>query len=203
MTVAAAVVFDVGGVLLDWNPRHLYRRLLADEAAVDAFLSDVCTLEWHFRHDAGRPFAESIPELCQTYPEQAELIQAWSDRYLDMIGGPLDGTVAVLEELDDAGIPTYGLTNMPAEVWAPMVEAHPFLARIRGWVVSGQERVVKPDPAIFALLVDRFGLDPATTAFVDDTTVNTDAATHAGLVGIPFGDADTLRCDLRDLGLPV
>ncbi len=199
----SAVVFDFGQVLIDWDPRHLYRTLLDDDTAVEAFLAEVCTMEWHAQHDAGRPFAETIPQLCTDHPEHAELIQAWSERYIDMILGPMPGMVEVVSELADADVALYGLTNMPAEVWDPLHERFPFFHRLHDTIVSGREGVVKPDPKIFEILVDRFGLDPPRTVFIDDIELNVAAARAAGLNAIRFVGADKLRRDLAAMGLPL
>ena len=203
MSVVTNVVFDLGGVLLDWNPRHLYGAEIADPDELEHFLNVVCPLAWHFDHDKGRPFAETLPARAEQFPEHAELIHLWGDRYLDMISGPLDGTVAILEELDDAGVPLFALTNMPAEVWPRLQARYGFLDRLRGAVVSGQDRLVKPDPAIYRLLLDRYRLEAGATVFIDDVEGNAQGARDQGLHGIWFRDPDQLRVELVDLGLPL
>lgn len=197
----SAVVFDLGRVLIEWDPRHLYRTLLDDDTAVEAFLAEVCTLDWHAQHDAGRPFAETIPEHCARHPEHAALIRAWADRYVEMSPFPVPGMVELVEELHDADVALFGLTNMPAEVWEPLCQRFGFLDRLRDTIVSGHEGMVKPDPRIFALVVARFRLDAPSTVFVDDTAANVEAARTAGLQALRFTGADQLRRDLAELGL--
>ena len=199
---ARAIVFDLGGVLLDWNPRYLYRQLFAgDEAAMERFLADVCTMEWHHAHDLGAPPERTCTALAQAHPEQAELIWAWSRRSEEMIAGPIDGTVAILSELRTAGVPCYALTNMERETYPLRRERFPFLSWFDGTVVSGLEGVAKPDPAIFELLLDRFDLDPADTLFIDDSPVNVNAARSVGMRALEFDSPDQLRRALQDAGL--
>ena len=188
-----AVVFDVGGVLLDWDPRHLYRDVFDDEADVEHFLAEVCTLEWHWQHDRGIPFAETIPALCERFPEHADQIRLWDERYLDMVAGEVPGTADVVRALHERGTGLYVLSNMPAEVWEPVRERYPWFSLFDGMVISGQEKVVTPDPAIYSVLVDRYGVDPARTAFVDDIPKNVDGARALGFQGILFTDAASLR----------
>lgn len=186
------VIFDVGGVLLDWDPRHLYRKVLDDDA-MERFLAEVCTWEWHHRHDAGVPFAESILARCAEFPEHADLIVLWEARYLEMVGGEIPGTVDVLRELHAAGHRLLALSNMPSEVWPRLVEAFDWFSLFDGAVVSGDERLVKPDPAIFRVLVERFDVEPSTTTFVDDRVENVEAAAALGFDAVLFTDAASLR----------
>ena len=196
-----AVVFDLGGVVLDWDPVHLYRRLIDDEAELDHFLSTVCTREWHVQHDAGRPMSETIPELCERHPEHAELISMWRARYVDMVAGLVPGTVALLDELAPR-VRLLALTNMPADVVDDLRAGFPVLDTFEGMVVSGVEQVVKPDPAIFELLASRHDLDPSRTLFVDDLQENVDGARACGFHAALFRSAEELRHDLGRFGLP-
>jgi 2-haloacid dehalogenase len=198
-----AVVWDFGGVLTDWDPVHLYRKVIADEAEREHFLTVVCSRDWHVQHDAGVPFAETLPALRAQHPEHAASIDVYLERYVEMVGGAIPGTTELVEELRELGVPQYGLTNMPSEPWPAIREAWPVLAGLDGVLVSGAERLVKPDPAIFELLADRFGLDPARTVFIDDVERNAAGAEACGFRALVFTDAATLRRDLRDLGLPV
>jgi HAD superfamily hydrolase (TIGR01509 family) len=200
---ADVVVWDFGGVLFDWDPRHLYRKVMADEAEVERFLTEVCTLEWHVQHDAGARFADTLPALRAEHPEDAAWIDLYLERYVEMDGGPIPGTSEIVAELHDAGVPQYGLTNMPHEVWEPFRRSIPLLAGLAGVVVSGTEGVAKPDHAIYRLLAERFALDPARTAFVDDRAENASAATACGFHGIHFTGAEALREELRVLGFPL
>ena len=191
-----AVVFDLGGVLIDWDPRHLYRKLLADEAAVEEFLATVCTPEWNAELDRGRPFAEGVAELVERHPEHAATIAAYHERWPEMVAGDIPGTVEVLAELRAAGVPLYALTNWSAETFAIARERFEFLEWFDGLLVSGEERVTKPDPAIFQLLLDRFGLDPTATVFVDDSEANVAAARRLGFDAIRFTGHEELRREL-------
>jgi 2-haloacid dehalogenase len=191
-----AVVFDLGGVLIDWDPRHLYRKLLADEAAVEEFLATVCTPEWNAELDRGRPFAEGVAELVERHPEHAAAIAVYHERWPEMVAGDIPGTVEVLAELRAAGVPLYALTNWSAETFAITRGRFEFLEWFDGLLVSGEERVTKPDPAIFQLLLDRFGLDPTATVFVDDSEANVAAARRLGFDAIRFTGHEELRREL-------
>jgi 2-haloacid dehalogenase len=192
-----AVVFDLGGVLIDWDPRYLYRKLLADEEAVEEFLATVCTPEWNAELDRGRPFAEGVAELVERHPAQAAAITAYHERWREMLGGEVPGAVAVLADLRAAGVPLYALTNWSAETFAITRGRFAFLEWFDGVVVSGQERVIKPDPRIFRLLADRFGLDPETTFYVDDSEANVAAARALGFDAVRFTGPERLRRDLE------
>ena len=196
-----AVIFDLGGVLIDWNPRHLYRRLFADEAEMERFLADVVSPAWNLEQDRGRPFAEGIAELTRSHPEQAELIEAFWSRWPEMLGEPAHATIALLDELRAAGVRLLALTNWSAETFERGAPLFPFLDRFEAVIVSGREGLVKPDPAIFELAAVRHGLDPARTVFVDDTQTNVDAAAALGFRAIRFEGAPALRRDLVRLGL--
>jgi len=198
-----AVVFDLGGVLLDWNPRYLYRKLFDDEAAMERFLGEVCTMEWHHAHDLGIPPEETCPPLVAAHPDQADLIWAWTRRSEEMLGEPIHGTVEILRALKDQGIPCYALTNMETWTYPDRRERYPFLRWFDGTVVSGFEGVAKPDVRAFKLLLDRFELDPAHTLFVDDSATNVEAARRAGLQAIQFESPEHLRRRLEDAGLSL
>ena len=196
------VVFDLGGVLIDWDPRHLYRKLFpGDEAGMERFLAEVCTGAWNLRQDAGRSWAEATALLRAEHPDKAALIDAYHRRWPEMLAGPIEGTVAILRELRAAGTPLYALTNWSQETFPVALERFEFLAWFQGIVVSGQERLVKPDPRIYRLLVERHGLRPAEVAYIDDNLRNADAATALGMHGIHFTGPAALRRDLAALGL--
>lgn len=194
-------MFDLGGVLLDWDPRYLYRKLFDDESAMERFLTEVCTPEWHKAHDLGVPPEETSPELIAAHPDQAELIWAWSRRSEEMIGGPIEGTVELLRSLKAAGMPCYALTNMERETYPIRRERFDFLRWFDGTVVSGFEGVAKPDVRIFELLLHRFGLIPAETVLIDDSDVNVAAARRAGMQAVRFRSPDQLRRWLEEAGL--
>ena len=200
-----AVVFDLGGVLIDWDPRYLYRKLLDDEAAVEEFLATVCTPAWNAEQDRGRPFAEGVAELVERHPAHAAAITAYHERWPEMLGGAVDDTVEVLAELRAAGVPVYALTNWSAETFGVARERFEFLEWFDGVLVSGEERMIKPDPAIFRLLLDRFGLDPEATFYVDDSEQNVAAADRLGFDAVRFTTPAQLRRDLvaRRLLAPV
>ena len=195
-----AVVLDIGGVLLEWDPQLLYATLIPDAEEREWFLAEVCSLEWNGTLDAGRPFDDACAELAGRHPRHAELVHAWR-RQDDMVGGARDLTAALVDRLAATGIPLYLLTNMPADVFAARRARFPFLRRFDGAVVSGEEGVVKPSPEIFGILLDRFHLDPARTLFVDDSQVNVSGARGAGIRAHHFVDAPTLEAELVALGL--
>jgi len=168
---------------------------------MEEFLATVCTSSWNDQLDRGRPFAEGVAELVERYPDQAELITAYHERWPEMVKGAIDGTVEVLDELQGAGVPTYVLSNASAETWPHAVERFPFLARFDGVLLSGEVGVAKPDGEIFDELCRRFGVRPDTTIFIDDKEANVDAARHLGFAGHHFQGADRLRAELVALGL--
>jgi 2-haloacid dehalogenase len=196
-----AVVFDLGGVLIDWNPRYLYRQLIADEAEMERFVREVVTSEWNLEHDRGRSFDDGVALLSQAHPGQADLIAAFRDRWPEMLGGPIEPTVEVLDELRSSGIRLLALTNWSAETFPIGAARFPFLGWFEAVIVSGEEGLVKPDPAIFGLLEERHGLEPARTVFVDDLVANIDAAAALGYRAVRFTDAAALRRDLVALGI--
>jgi 2-haloacid dehalogenase len=198
----SVVVFDLGGVLLDWNPRHLYRKLFADdEAAMEHFLGTVCTHEWNRCQDAGRSFAEGARLLKAEHPDKADLIDAYGGRFDEMIAGPIVGSVEILAELRDRGILLYGLTNWSAETYPPARERYAFLSWFRGILVSGEVGVIKPDPRIFELLIERFGIASESAVYIDDVAANIDAARSFGIHAIQFTTPAALRQELLRFGL--
>ena len=196
-----AVVFDLGGVLIDWDPRYLYRELIEDEAEMEHFLATVTTPEWNRAQDAGRPWAEAVEELARRHPERRDLITAYWERWHETLGDALEQTVEVLDELRGTSVRLFALTNWSGETFPVARPRFPFLEWFEGIVVSGDERLIKPDPRIFEVLIGRYGLDPATTLFIDDQPDNVAAARDLGFIAIPFVEATTLRADLARLGL--
>jgi 2-haloacid dehalogenase len=197
------VVFDLGGVLIDWNPRHLYRQLIADDAELDDFLGRICTPRWHLAHDLGVDIEQSCLELAREHPGYTDLIMAWAHRGEEMVAGTLGDTVDVLAELNSAGVRCLALSNMEPDTFVKRRNRFSFFDLLDGCVISGQEGVAKPDPAIFEILLSRYELEPAATVFVDDNAANVAAAARLGVVAIEFTTAAQLRKELRDLGLPV
>ena len=196
------VVFDLGGVLLQWNPRFLYRKLFpGDEQAMEDFLATICTQEWNERQDAGRPFSDAIGELAAAHADKAHLIEAFQARFDEMIPGAIDESVGILRELARAGVPLYALTNFSAETFPRQRHRFPFLSAFAGIVVSGEEGVIKPDPRIFRILLERYAIVPAHAVFVDDNAANAAAATALGMHGIHFRSPRALRAELEALSL--
>ncbi len=196
------VVFDLGGVLIDWNPRHLYRRLFAGRAdEMEFFLAEICSQAWNERQDRGRSFAEGVAELVERHPAHADLIRAYDTRWPEMLGGPIVGTVALLARLKAAGVPLYALTNWSAEKFVHARERFAFLDDFEGIVVSSEVGLIKPERAIFAHLCDRFGLDRRAAVLIDDSPANVAAATDFGLDAVRFHSPERLEGALVSLGL--
>jgi len=196
-----AVVFDLGGVLLDWDPRNLYRKLFADEERMEFFLREVCTPQWHDAHDRGVPTAASCAELATRYPEWASLIAAWAERGEEMVAGPIEASVDVLRDLEASGLPRYALTNMEAETYPLRLQRFEFLGWFDGTVVSGLEGIAKPDPEIFLRLLDLFGLTGSRTLMIDDRLENLVVAEQLGMPTIHFHSSQQLRDRLESLWL--
>ena len=195
------MVFDVGGVLLDWNPRHLYRKLFTNQTEMEWFLAEVCSPTWHAPHDRGASTASSCAELASRHPELSELIWAWSSRSEEMIGGVDGGSMEVLRAVRETGLPCYALTNMEAETYPLRLKRFPFLGWFDGTVVSGREGVAKPEPAIFRRLLDRFGLTPNTTLMIDDARENLETASKLGIQTVLFRSSRDLRGELEEAGV--
>lgn len=198
------VVFDLGNVLIQWNPRNLFRQIYgADEAGMEFFLSEVCNTAWNEQQDRGRPWKDAIAEAIARHPAHEANIKAYFERWAEMIPGEVEGTVDVLAQLRALGVRLLALTNWSAETFHIAEARFPFLQWFEGIVVSGREGLIKPDPAIFQLLIERYQLHPSTTTFIDDSVHNVDAANHAGLRGVHFRDARELRGQLLALGVPL
>ena len=201
VTSSSTVVFDLGGVLIEWDPRHLYRKLFDVPDEMESFLAEVTTAEWNAQQDAGRPWAEAVETLIAEHPERHELIEAFHVRWPEMLAGEIPGTADVLSELRDTGIRLVALSNWSAEMFPVARERFDFLSWFEGIVISGEVGVNKPDPRIFAHLVERFEIEPAATLFIDDSPANIDAARALGFRAIQFTDAAELRRELVGLGL--
>ncbi len=197
------VVFDIGNVLVRWDMRFLFEKVIADKAELDAFLRDVCTMQWHGTLDAGATYATAIADLSARFPEYATKIALYDTRWQETISGAIDGSVEILQALRAAGVPNYAITNFPAEKFDETCARFPFLGGFDGVVVSGRERIVKPDAAIFNLLLDRYGLNANACVFIDDNAANVAVAKSVGFIALLFTGPDALRSDLRVLGLPV
>lgn len=196
------VIFDLGGVLIDWDPRHLYRKLLAgDEVAMEEFLATVCTNEWNRGQDAGRSFAEGARLLKVRHPHYAELIDAYGTRFDEMMAGPIAGAVEIVAELHERGTLLYGLSNFSAETFPPAFERFEFLRWFEGIVISGEVGVIKPDPRIYEIMLARFEIDPRKAVYIDDVAINAEAARAFGIHGIHFTTPSALREELVRLAL--
>lgn len=201
MTPPTTVVFDLGGVLVHWDPRLLFAQVLDDGDDVDAFLDEISFAEWNHEQDAGKPWVDAVAEHSARHPHRAEAIAAYPARFPDSVSGPMDDSVAVLAELRDRGVRLLALTNWSAELFPTVHHLLPFLDNFEGIVVSGEEGLAKPDPAIFTVLVDRHGVVPEEAVYVDDVQRNVDAAADLGFLAYQFTDAESLRTHLVGQGL--
>ena len=201
-TSRSIAIFDIGGVLIDWNPRYMYRKLFgSDQAAMERFLSTICTQSWNEQQDAGRTFAEGSAVLKKAHPGQSELIDAWFTRYEEMLGGPIADSVSVLAELKAGGVPLYALSNWSTETFPVALRRFEFLHWFQGVLLSGEARILKPDPRLFQLLLRRYTIDAGQAVYVDDHAKNVEAARKLGMHGIHFTDSATLRAELARVGL--
>ncbi len=199
--IKKTIIFDFGGVLIDWNPRHVYSKFFYTEAETEWFLENICTSEWNLSIDKGKPFATAVKELCTAYPEWSKEIEAFHFRWEDMLGGEISASVAILKELQSAGYKIYGLTNWSAETFPIAFERYKFLQTLDGIVVSGEEKMVKPDPAIFELLLNRYNLTAGNCLFIDDNLHNIKAAGKLGFDTIYFTGPEQLGHELRQSGV--
>jgi FMN phosphatase YigB (HAD superfamily) len=198
-----AVVFDIGGVLLDWSPNYLYDELIRDPAQREHFLTAIATPAWNLLQDEGRTWAEAVAELSARHPDHAEWIAAYDSDWLRMCRGIIADTARLHDEIRAAGIPTYALTNFSAEKWPVATENFPELRVFDGVVVSGIEQTTKPGEKIYRILLERYGLDPARTFYIDDVQHNVDGARAVGIDAELFTGADALRTQLLARGLPL
>ena len=197
-----ALVFDLGGVLIDWNPRHLYRKLFdGDEVAMERFLTDICSQDWNLRQDAGRPFAEGVDDLVAEYPEHETLIRAWHERWPETMRGAIEETVELLAELKTEGYPLFALSNWSAETFHYAREQFDFIDWFDAMVISGEVKVAKPDPRIFDALLERAGRRAEQCLFVDDSETNVAAARRLGFDAVLFESAASLRSELARRGI--
>ena len=197
----SAVVFDIGKVLVEWDLRCLFRKLIADPEELEWFVANVVTEAWHYQVDQGRPLAEIVAERIAEFPEHRGLIEAYATRYNETIPGPVPGSIALVEALHAAQVPLFAITNFGAEFWEQFRPQWPVLDLFSDIVVSGIEKLHKPDPAIFALSAARFGLAPEAMLFIDDNPANTGAAAGCGWQVHHFTDSERLEQDLRGRGL--
>lgn len=197
-----AVVFDIGNVLYDWNPRFLFEAMTNDSALIERIMRDAVTHAWHLQHDAGRDFAQTSAELIAQHPDLEIYIKAFGARFGETIGGPMPDMLELVRALDANKVPLFGITNFSHQFFPPFRAKHAeIFDRFADIVVSGDEKLVKPDAAIYQLALRRFGLAPGEAIFIDDRLENVEAAEANGFVGHHFKDADTLRAALKALNL--
>jgi len=195
------VLWDVGNVIVGWSPRRLYETIFQEPAACDRFLSSVCTLDWHIAHDRGVSFRDNAAPLIARHPELEAEIRLWGDRFLDMVGPVFPETEAAIHALAARGVPQFGLTNMPSEGWTGVQTLSSAFGCFRDTVVSGDEGLIKPDPAIFRLAAERAGMAPEELLFIDDSPANIAAARALGFHVHRFEDPAHLNPLLVGHGL--
>jgi 2-haloacid dehalogenase len=200
--VIDAVAFDLGGVLIDWNPRYLYRQLFPDPDEMEDFLARICTGDWHRPHDLGADITASCRRLAARHPHHRDAIMAWAERGEEMAAGQFDQAVCVLSEVKAAGLRCYALSNMEPEAFRIRHARFSFMTWFDGHVISGIEGVAKPDQRIFEILLERYALAPEATVFVDDVQRNVEAARALGINAVRYTGAEQLRRELRTLGVP-
>jgi 2-haloacid dehalogenase len=202
MTSINTIVFDLGGVLIDWNPEYLYSRIFSNEEERRWFLSTICTLDWNEAQDAGRSLKEGTEYLVKKFPEHEASIRAYYGRWKEMLGGPIHETVEIFRQLKfHTHLKLYALTNWSAETFPVALELYDFLHWFDGRLVSGEEKIRKPFPEIYKLLIDRFGIDPKAAIYVDDNIRNVLPARELGFIGIHFRTPQLFREELKGLGV--
>ena len=201
MGAPRAVLWDVGKVIVGWSPRRLYETIFKEPAACDWFLSSVCTLDWHVEHDRGVSFADNAAPLIARYPEHEVAIRAWGDRFIETVGPVIAESEAAIHALAARGVPQFGLTNMPSEAWPAVKRLTPAFDHFRDTVVSGDEGMIKPDPAIFRLAAERAGMAPSELLFIDDSPANIASAAALGFHVHRFEDPAHLNPVLTGHGL--
>ncbi len=193
------VILDFGSVLVDWNPHYLYDPYFGDKAKTDWFIAHICTPEWNAQMDAGKPFAEGIAEKVAEHPEWEKEIRMYWEEWNKMMGGQIDGMQELLEELRRSGYRLYGLSNWSAETFRLVRRNYPIFDLLDGIVLSGEERVIKPDPEIYRILLDRYHIAPNEAVFLDDNPANIEGAEALGIHGIFFHSATQARQEIAAL----
>jgi 2-haloacid dehalogenase len=195
------VVFDIGGVLLRWDPRHLYRKVFDDEARMEWFLANICTHDWNVEQDRGRDWDEAVALLVDRHPDHEASIRAFHERWHELIDGVYEENVALLQRLREAGVPNYCITNFSGPKFRESQIRFPFLAGFDGVIVSGDERLLKPEPAIYELLLSRYGLEASDCVFIDDSPANVEGARSVGMHAIRYAEPMDLAAELGRLGI--
>jgi 2-haloacid dehalogenase len=197
-----AIIFDLGGVLIDWNPRHLYRKIFEKEEEMEWFLQNVCTSDWNEQQDAGRSFEEATNELLEKFPKHEVPIRAWYDRWQETMNGPIADTVEILKQIRESKkYKLYALTNWSEQTFPWALNNFDFLHWFEGIVVSGHEKTRKPFPEFYQILLDRYKIDPTKTIFIDDVHRNILGAQAVGIAGVHFQSPSQLKLELQKLGV--
>ncbi|MCM1178521.1 MAG: HAD family phosphatase [Clostridium sp.] len=193
------IIFDFGGVLLDWNPHYVFDPYFGNTEKAQWFIDNICTPQWNAALDAGKPFSEGVKELIAVHPEWEKEIRMYHTEWLKMMGGQIEGMYEIVKGLKDNGYRLFGLTNWAAETFALVRDTYPVLSLLEGIVVSGEEKMIKPDPEIYRILLDRYGLKAEECVFIDDTLRNTKAAEALGIKGIHLTSKDQLTKALKEI----
>jgi 2-haloacid dehalogenase len=198
------IIFDLGGVLIDWNPKHLYRKIIKDEVEIDKFLAEVCTSDWNEEQDAGRSLVEATETLVKEHPEQEQNIRAFYGRWEEMLGGAIEESVEIFKKLKDSGeFKIYALTNWSSETYPIALRHYDFLGWFDGIVVSGDEKMRKPFIEFYNVLFKRYNVNPTETLFIDDNLRNIKAAEKTGMKTIHFTDPKKLNEQLHEQGISL
>ncbi len=201
-TKIKTIIFDLGGVLIDWNPRYVYRDIFENEEKIDWFFENICTHEWNEKQDAGRSLAEATDELVLKHPEFANEVRAYYGRWEEMLGGPIHDTVVILRSIKDANkYNLYALTNWSAETFPVALDRYDFLKWFDGIVMSGEEKTRKPFADIYHALLNRFKVHPSEALFIDDSLRNVKGAEEVGIRAIHFQSPEQLLNDLKELDI--
>ena len=203
MSAIDTVVFDLGDVLIPWDPRNLYRKLIPDAVAMERFLAEVCSPEWNARQDAGRSLAEGTEALCVTFPHYEAWIRAFYARWPEMLGGVIEGSAELLHDLKAKGYRVLALSNWSSETFPLARPLYPILDEFEGILISGQEGLIKPDPAIYRLLCERYAVVPEQAVFLDDSLRNIEGARAFGMHAVQFRSPQQVRAALVSLGVAV
>ena len=193
------IVFDFGGVLVDWNPHHLYDKYFGSREKAEWFINNICLYSWNLQMDGGKPFAEGVAELQAEHPEWSEAIAIYHTRWIEMMNGEIEGMASVIRRLKMAGYGVYGLTNWSAETFPMVRDTYPVFQEFDGIVVSGEEHLLKPDAAIYKCLLERYALQAEESLFVDDNADNVVGARNVGMKAIQFTSAEELERELKDV----
>ena len=200
-TPITAVIFDFGGVLIEWDPRNLYRRYFDDAESMEQFLTEIDFMEWNLLQDKGRPFAEGVAELSARFPHRTQLIHAYHEHWEESIGQPIAPVIGILQRIKQAGWPVYGLSNWSMETFPIIRRKHNFFDLLDDYLLSGQVNLVKPDPAIFQQMLDKIGRKPAECVFIDDNPANVQASRALGILTIHYQSPEQLETELQQLGI--